>query len=111
MTRFKKIFCLYLLFGIVLAICFSSGGSFTLLTVEGGLSVFDYILFIGILLGLLWLPYSIFVLLSPYTEYYIVSDTPLVLIIYILAFCLICLFIILKKQKLDAETKTPDNKQ
>jgi len=99
MKRVIKILWVYLLFGIVMALYVSVSGSFTLLTSVGGLSVFQYILFFGILLGLCWLPYSIAIIFSSYSDYFVFSDTPIILILYIMVFIFLDLCIIFRKPK------------
>ena len=97
MKTVKEALGIYLLFGVVMAVYVSVSGSFALLTSIGGLSVFQYILFVGILLGLCWLPYSIALIFSPYSEYFVFGDTPIILILYILIFVVLGLYIIFRK--------------
>ena len=99
MKKVKKIVGLYLLFGIIMFVYVSVSGAFTILTGTGGVSVFQYVLFMGVLLGLCWLPYSIALILSPYSEYFVFGDTPIILILYILVFVILGLCIIFRKPK------------
>lgn len=97
MKQYKKIFSLYLLFGLLMVLYVSVINDGLLLVIRDGMWIVQYSLFMGIL-GLFWLPYSILLVLSPYSEYYVFGDTPTGLILYCSAFVLLSLYLILKKQ-------------
>ena len=97
MKIIKKIAGLYLLFGLVMGvyILINSSGMFML----EGISLFNFIGFLVFLLPIGWLPYSVLMAGYEYSEYYVFSNKPIFLIIYIIAFVLLSLYIAFKKEK------------
>lgn len=97
MKKLKKIAVLYLLFGLVMGvyILINSSGMF----MPEGISSLTFIGFLVFLLPISWLPYSVWLAGYKYSEYYVFSDKPIFLIIYIIAFVLLGVYIAFKKEK------------
>ena len=97
MKKIKKIAGLYLLFGLAMGVYILINCSSIFLT--EGISVITFVGFVIFLLPVGWLPYSVLLAGYKYSEYYVFSNKPVFLIIYIIAFVLLGLYIALKKEK------------
>ena len=97
MKKYQKIAGLYLLFGLAMGVFILINCSSIFLT--DGISVLTFVGFVIFLVPVGWLPYSVWLAGYKYSEYYVFSDKPIFLIIYIIAFVLLGLYIALKKEK------------
>ena len=112
MKKLKIILELYVLFGFIMALYVSTVNSvFDILVIRGDMSVFQYVLFTGVFLGVFWLPYGLWMVLFRYSEYYVFSDKPIFIMLYILAFILLSLYIIFRKSKENSSQNGIDERQ
>lgn len=99
MSKFKKLLGLYVLFGMVMLVYVSTVNSmFDIFVIRYGMSIMKYILLGGIFYGLFWLPYGTWMVLSRYPDYYVFSDKPIFMMLYILAFIVLSRCIFASKQ-------------
>ena len=97
MKKIKKIAGLYLLFGLTMGVFILINCSSIFLT--DGISVLTFVGFVIFLVPVGWLPYSVLLAGYKYSEYYVFSNKPVFLIIYIIAFILFSLHVIFKKEE------------